>query len=38
MLKLYDAIQVTQQQTRTKVVADIPADLADRFLDMWLKR
>jgi hypothetical protein len=38
LLKLYDAIQVTQQQTRTKVTADIPADLADRFLDMWLKR
>ena len=38
LLKLYDAIQVTQQQTKTKVEADIPADLADRFLDMWLKR
>jgi hypothetical protein len=38
LLKLYDAIQVTQQQTHTKVTADIPADLADRFLDMWLKR
>jgi len=38
LLKLYDAIQVTQQQTHTKVTADVPADLADRFLDMWLKR
>ena len=38
LLKLYDAIQVTQQQTLTKVTADIPADLADRFLDLWLKR
>lgn len=38
LLKLYDAIQVTQQQTITKVTADIPADLADRFLDLWLKR
>ena len=38
LLKLYDAIQVTQQQTHTKVTADIPADLADSFLDMWLKR
>jgi hypothetical protein len=38
MLKLYDAIQVTQQQTHTKVTADIPADLAEWFLDMWLKR
>ena len=37
MLKLYDAIQVTQQQTHTRVTADIPADLADRFLDLWLK-
>lgn len=38
LLKLYDAIQVTQQQDRTKVTADIPPDLADRFLDLWLKR
>jgi hypothetical protein len=38
MLKLYDAIQVTQQQTQTKVTADVPQDLADRFLDLWLKK
>jgi hypothetical protein len=38
LLRLYDAIKVEQQQTRTKVTADIPADLADRFLDLWLKR
>jgi len=38
LLKLYDAIQVTQLQTRAQVTANIPADLADRFLDMWLKR
>lgn len=37
-LKLYDGIQVTQQQTRADVAADIPQDLADKFLDMWLKR
>jgi hypothetical protein len=38
MLKLYDSIQVTQQQAQTKVTADIPQDLADKFLDLWLKR
>jgi hypothetical protein len=38
LLKLYDAIKVEQQQTHTKVTADIPSDLADRFLDLWLKR
>jgi hypothetical protein len=38
LLRLYDAIKVEQQQTHTKVTADIPADLADRFLDLWLKR
>jgi len=38
MLKLYDAIKVDRQQIHTKVTADISADLADRFLDMWLKR
>jgi hypothetical protein len=38
LLQLYDGIQVTQQQNRTLVTAQIPADLADRFLDMWLKK
>jgi len=38
LLKLYDAIQVTQQQTLTVVKADIPADQTDRFLDLLLKR
>lgn len=38
LLQLYDAIKVTQQQTHTHVTADIPTDLADRFLDLWLKR
>jgi hypothetical protein len=38
MLKLYDAIEVTQQQTRAQVKADIPQELADKFLDLWLKR
>ncbi len=37
-LKLYDSIKVTQQQNHAQVVAEIPADLADRFLDLWLKR
>jgi hypothetical protein len=38
LLRLYDAIKVDQQQTHTKVTADISADLTDRFLDLWLKR
>jgi len=38
LLKLYDAIEVTQQQTQTRLTANIPPDLADRFLDLWLKR
>jgi len=38
LLKLYDGILVTQQQTRANVAADIPQDLADKFLDLWLKR
>ena len=38
MLKLYDAIQVTQQQQQTKVTADVPEELADKFLDLWLKK
>jgi len=38
LLKLYDAIQVTQQQTLTVIKADIPADQADRFFDLLPKR
>ena len=38
LLKLYDAIQVTQQQTHAKVTANISAALTDQFLDLWLKR
>jgi hypothetical protein len=38
MLKLYDAIQVTQQQQQTKATADVPQELADKFLDLWLKK
>jgi len=38
MLKLYDAIQVTQLQQQAKVTANVPQELADRFLDLWLKR
>ncbi len=38
LLKLYDAIQVKQQQSQAQVTADIPQDLADKFLDLWLKQ
>lgn len=38
LLKLYDAIQVTQQQTQTKVTADVPQDLTEKFLDLWLRK
>ena len=38
LLKLYDAIQVTQQQSQAKITADIPADLVDKALNLWLKR
>ena len=37
MLKLYDAIQVTQHETRTEVAANISQQQADKFLDLWLK-
>jgi len=38
MLKLYDAIQVTQQQQQATATANVPQELADRFLDLWLKK
>ncbi len=38
MLKLYDAVHVTQEQTRTTVAADVPQELVDHFLDLWFKK
>jgi hypothetical protein len=38
LLKLYDAVQVTQQEAQTKVTANVPQALADKFLDLWLKK
>jgi hypothetical protein len=38
LLKLYDGIQVTQQQAQTTVSANVPQELADKFLDLWLKK
>jgi len=38
LLKLYDAISVQQQQSSAQITAKIPTDLADKFLDLWLKR
>lgn len=37
LLKLYDAIQVTQDHIQTKLTADVPQALADKFIDLWLK-
>ena len=37
MLKLFDAIQVKQDQTKVEVTAQIASDLEDKFLDLWLK-
>jgi len=38
LLKLYDAIEVTQQQTQTEVKAEIPAGQVDRLLSLLPKR
>ncbi|MGI8743593.1 MAG: hypothetical protein ACR2NN_13685 [Bryobacteraceae bacterium] len=38
MLKLYDAVKVTQRQAHVQVVAQVGSDLVDKFLDLWLKR
>lgn len=38
LLKVYDAIQVTQMQTQAKITANIPADLVDKALILLLKR
>jgi hypothetical protein len=38
LLKLYDAIQVTQAQNRTDVAARIPSAQVDHFLSLWMKK
>jgi hypothetical protein len=38
LLKLYDAIKVTQEQNHTDVTAQIPAGQVDHFLDLWMKK
>jgi hypothetical protein len=37
LLKLYDAIQTTQDKQRVQVNAVLTADQVDQFLDLWLK-
>lgn len=38
MLKMFDAIEVTQSQAIVHVGAKLPQDLVDKFLDVWLRR
>ncbi len=38
MLKLYDAIQVNNDQTKVDIAAQVAPDLEDKFLDLWLKK
>lgn len=38
MLKLYDAINIQQDQTKVDVTARIAPELEDKFLDLWLKK
>jgi hypothetical protein len=38
MLKVYDSIQVDQDQSSVKISAKLPQDLVDKFLQMWMQR
>lgn len=38
LLKLYDAVKVTQQQAHVQILAQVGSDLVDKFLDLWLKQ
>jgi hypothetical protein len=38
LLRVYDAIQVTQGNSRVDVSGDLPADEVDRVLAIWLKK
>ncbi len=37
LLRIYDSIQVTQDQEKVMVTVNVPQDLADKFLRTWLK-
>lgn len=38
LLKLYDAIDVEQSQTKVTVAAHLPPELVNQFVDLWVKR
>lgn len=38
LLKVYDAIQIDQVQTKVIVTAHVPPELVDKFVDLWVKR
>jgi hypothetical protein len=38
LLRVYDAIQVTQGNSLVEVKGDLPADQVDRVLTLWLKK
>ena len=38
LLKVFDAIQVNQDQSNVDITARLSQNLADKFLDVWLKR
>ena len=38
LLKVYDAIQVAQINSRVEVNGDLPGDQVDRILTLWLKK
>jgi hypothetical protein len=38
LLKVYDAIQVSQGNSQVEVNGDLPADQVDRFLTLWLEK
>lgn len=37
LLKVYDAIQVDQQQKKIVITAHVPPELVDKFVDLWMK-
>ncbi len=38
LLKAYDGLRVTAQDQRVKLYIDVPQELADRFLTLWMDR
>ena len=38
LLRVYDAIQIDQDQSKVTLSGHVPPELVDKFVDLWVKR